>query len=52
MGHCYTGDIAGEQGGLMAEEVEQTEEVEERLSDTHNNSLLLFCYSTIVCTLF
>lgn len=36
----------------MPDEVEQTKEVEERLSDTRNSSLLLFCCSTIVCTLF
>lgn len=35
----------------MVEEVKQTKEVDERLSDTHNNSLLLFCCSIIICTL-
>lgn len=36
----------------MAKEVEQAYEVDGRLSDTHNISLLLFCCSTIVYTLF
>lgn len=52
MSHCCTEDIAGGHGGLIADEVKQTEEVEERLSETHNSSLLLFCCSTTICTLF
>lgn len=51
-GHCCIRDIVEGHEGLMTEEVEQTYKVDERLSYTHSSSLLLFCYSTIVCTLF
>lgn len=50
--HYCTRDIFGGQGGLVDEEVEQEKEVDERLSDTRSSSLLLFCCSTIVRTLF
>lgn len=38
--------------GLMVEEVNEVEEVYERLSDIHCSSLLLFRYSIMFYTLF
>lgn len=51
MGHCCTEDNTRGHERLMAEEVDNAEEVYERLPDTHS-SMLLYSYSNLVCTLF